>query len=117
MHKQDTCSLLLLWEKARNVLFSNVRSKTLKAFFRLPALFKHSFSVCRAEGAFRYTKCMILCPPFFGNPSLWKDRLFITCGNELPVIDNGEDGIPTLTITAENCIHPDNGMFNGSVYV
>ncbi len=116
--EQDTCLLLLFWEKARYLLFSNIWSKTLKAFFSSFLLYLNdSFRVCCAEGAFRYTKCMILFPLFFSNPSLWKYWVFFTCGSELPVIDNGEDGIPTLTITAENYIHPDNGMLNGNVYV
>lgn len=31
--EQDTCPLLLFWEKARNLLFSNIWSKILKALF------------------------------------------------------------------------------------
>jgi hypothetical protein len=83
-------------------------------------IFSFAVVVYHRNGAFRSMAQQknndIVCPLFCTNPSLWKkESPIFNCGNELPVIYNGWDGLSPRTITHGNGIHPYNGRFNGTV--
>lgn len=100
-----------------NLLFSNIWCNT-KSFSPPSCSFlNYSFRVCCAEGAFHYSKC-ILFPLLFSNPGLWKERIcFSPVGMNCQSLTMERMAFHLWQLTSENGIYPDNGMFNGNVYV